>query len=99
MVGASPVCEDPVDVVSDLAFRWARARRAALRSCVPDADPAASELDLIACAIAIDAAAAQKAIFTNSLLLGRSFCRFAGKTLSLDELPAVLAGAQTTCCS
>lgn len=80
--------------VDDLASRWQRARRAALRSCLPDGDvdpdTRASELELLARALRADAAAAEKAVFENSLALGRGFRRHHGVELTLGELPAVL---------
>ena len=85
------------DCVSDLAARWTSARRAALLSCLDHAEPGTTESELIARAVAQRPAAAKRALFDNSLRLGRGFRRFHGATIALQDLPALLPELQSAC--
>jgi hypothetical protein len=88
---------DQADVFADLARRFAAARRSALCACVPESSVDEAEQDLVARALAHDAATAQRAMFDNCLHLGRGFRRFHGRVVALSELPALLPRLGLSC--
>lgn len=82
----------PLDAspVGDLAQRWQRARRAALRTLVPDAPPDLEESALVPLAQEKDREAALKRTFENSQILGRGFSRYRAIDLTMVDLTAIL---------
>jgi hypothetical protein len=85
------------ELIGDLASRWRRARLASLRAIDPQAPDGISDDERLERALAVDAEGAQRAVFDNSLRLGGSFARFAGRELGLDELPELLGSFPVRC--
>ncbi len=83
--------------LGDLSQRWQFARRAALRSVLPESTGAESYDALLVAALAADAEKAIKAGFDNSLRLGAGFARFYGTELPLHTLPDALASLGVPC--
>jgi len=81
----------------DLSQRWQFARRAALRSVLPESTGAESHDELLVAALAADAEGAIKAVFDNSLALGAGFARYYGTELPLHALPDTLASLGVPC--
>jgi hypothetical protein len=86
-----------VHALADLEARWRRARRAALRCVVREADGSEPEDALLREAIGRDAVTACARVFDNSLRLGHGFTRFHAKELALGELPGVLSQLRVAC--
>lgn len=85
------------EVLPELAERWRRARRAALREVVPGATGAEDDDQLLAQALARDDAGTLRKVFDKSQKLGDSFSRFFRIELTLDDLPEALARLSTPC--
>ena len=105
--GPDDSVDAPGEALIDLADRWRRARRAALRSVLashprPESEGqteggAETDDELLLRALSCDEEAAQRGVFDNSLQLGKSFSRFFDAELSLEDLPSVLRHMATPC--
>lgn len=82
---------------ADLADRWRRARRAALRSLLTEAGDDEDEVALLTRALAVDAAETYRRVFDNSLRLGQGFARYFGAELPLGALPDLLSALGSPC--
>ncbi|MCG3173688.1 MAG: hypothetical protein GMKNLPBB_01888 [Myxococcota bacterium] len=88
-------------VLDDLAIRWSKARQAALRGCLDKGGSGAPELpehDLLTRALAHDPAGVEKALFDNSLKLGRGFRQYYKTDIQLADLPRLFPQMNTPCC-
>jgi hypothetical protein len=93
---------DESAVIEELAVRWQHARRAALLKCLPasvvEQAAAMTELQLLRGALAGgDTPAVLRAVFDNSLALGRSFRQHKRTVLSIDALPVLLPQLRSVC--
>ena len=85
-----PVGPDDATLLRDLAVRWTRARRAALRTVVPDAPADAREHALLGLALAADRDATLRRLFDNSRILALGFARLRAVDLTLVDLADAL---------
>lgn len=76
--------------VGELARRWGGARRAALRTIVPEVPAGATEDELLDAATAEDREAVLRRVFDNSHTLGIGFRRFHRVDLTLTDLSRLL---------
>jgi hypothetical protein len=86
-----------LSAADDLALRWSRARCAALRTVVTDADTATEEPELARKAAALDPAAALSRVFEYSRILGLGFCRTYGVDLTLVDLAELIPALGAPC--
>lgn len=85
------------EVIADLAARWRRARCAALSVAL--SRPATTEPEASLLTQALDEAPAQalRAVFDNSLTLGKGFRRCYGADLTLPDLAGILPALGSPC--
>jgi hypothetical protein len=81
----------------ELDRRWTAARRAALRTVVPEYPLDAPEGELLAAATAADPAAVLRRVFDNSHTLGLGFRRFHRVDLTLPDLSQLLPFLSPPC--
>lgn len=85
---------------AELADRWARARRAALREVLaisPDEAAGETEATLQDRALATDEAETCRRLFENGVTLGRGYQRVHGGPIPFAALPDVLAALEVPC--
>lgn len=85
------------ELAGELALRWRRARRAALRTLAPELSADTPDAQLLASAWAADPEAAQRRVFDNSFTLGRGFCSTYRVDLTLGDLTALLPRLGAPC--
>lgn len=81
----------------ELALRWRHARRAALRKVLPDSTADTPDDALLADALTADAAGAQRAVFDNSLRLGRGYAAVEGSMATFADLATTLPELGVPC--
>lgn len=85
------------DVLSELADRWQRARRAAAERVMGRTVPEADEDARLRCAAEVDEPEFHRLLFENGVRLGAGFRRAVGRAVNADELPQVLASLRVPC--
>ncbi len=96
-LGASEGVPDRAAWADQLDRRWAGARRAALRTIVPDHTTEATEEELLEVATAADPDAVLRRVFDNSRTLGLGFRRFHRVDLTLVDVSELLPLLSAPC--
>lgn len=86
-----------LELVDDLASRWRRACLASLRVVDPDVPDGIADEARLERVLAIDPARAQRAVFDNSLRLGRGYARTVGREIGLGEIAELLGRLSVPC--
>lgn len=81
----------------ELSLRWRHARRAALRKVLPASTADTPDDELLRSALASDAAAAHRAVFENSLRLGRGYAAVEGSHATFSDLAGALPELAVPC--
>ncbi len=82
---------------AELSLRWRHARRAALRSVLPSSTSEATDDELLRDALVADASTAQRAVFDNSLRLGRGWSHVEGTLATFADLVGSLPELGVPC--
>ncbi|MCC6644672.1 MAG: hypothetical protein IT374_03745 [Polyangiaceae bacterium] len=81
----------------ELSARWRHARRAALRAVLSDSTSETGDEELLRAALLAAPAAAQRAVFDNSLRLGRGYAAVQASHATFSELVGALPELGVAC--